>query len=327
MAEGWLTRWWSKFIKVPFFLRAQMRRRDRKAVRLLHHLKFFIYDKIPKEVLKEHRVTKAMKDQLKVNKEAKELEKAEFDLGFDEEVEETLTLNEIKEIEAMLLQHEEQHGVTGYEEEFGKKVVAILSGVEAEDRKTYFTYLEPIIKVAEKKGDHEALMEKIRLLGSTQTNLFAALAMRLDIRHASKGITKLRHDKKAIRNALKEWDNAKGNRQKAEAHLKNALAQVEADIQSTLHSDALVAKRDFLLIILTLKYLDDAEGKMQEYYIKQVMPTLPEEERIENLEELKRKLAEDMHVLSQGMRRIFTLEHETEKLAKEIEVLAHTRRR
>ena len=327
MAEGWLTRWWSKLIKIPFFLRIQMRRRERKSVRLLHNMKFFIYDKIPQEVLKEHKVTKALKDQLKVNKEAKELEKAEFDLGFDEEVEETLTLKEIKEIEKVLLQHEEQHGSIGYEEEFGKKVASILSGTQAEDRKIYFTYLEPIIRVAEKKGDYKALMEKIRLLGTNQTNIFAVLAMRLDIRSASKGIPKIRHDKTAIRKALALWDTNKNSKEKAQANLKNALAQAEADIQSTLHSDTLVAKRNFLLAILTLKYIDDDEELMQEYYSKHVMPKLPEEERITDFEKLKEKFAGEMHVLAQGMRRIFAMEQETEKLGQEIEVVAHTRRR
>ncbi len=327
MGEGWLTRWWSKLIKIPFFLRGQMRRRDRKIVRTLHRMKSYIYDKIPQEVLKDHRVTRAMKDQLKVTKEAKVLEKAEFDLGFDEEVEEILTLKEIREIERAILEHEEQHGPTGHEEEFGRKVAAILSGTEAEDRKSYFTYLEPIIKIAEKKGDYRALMEKIRLLGTTQINLFAVVAMRLDIRSASRGISRLRHDKKVIKSALSKWDAVKDQKQKAGTQIKNALAQAEIDMEATLHSDTLVAKRDFLLTILTLKYIDDDEEVMMEYYTQHVMPQLPEQERITDLEVLKKKFASDMHVLGQGMRRIFSAEQEAEKLAQEIEVMAHTKRR
>ena len=105
------------------------------------------------------------------------------------------------------------------------------------------------------------------------------------------------------------------------------MAQAEADIQSTLHSDTLVAKRDFLLAILTLKYMDDDEELMQEYYSKHVMPKLPEEERITDFEKLKEKFAGEMHVLAQGMRRIFAMEQETEKLGQEIEAVAHTRRR
>lgn len=326
MAEGWLTHFWSKLIKLPFFLRGQMRRRERKIVRILHHMKFYIYDKIPREVLKEHRVTKAIKDQLKVNKEAKKLQKAEFQLGFDEEVEETLTLREIKEIEKTLLEHEWRHGPTGYEQDFGKKIAVILNGENTEERKIYFTYLEPIIKVAEKKGDYKALMEEIRLLGTTQTNIFASLAMRLDIRSASKGITRLRKDKKALRKALEKWDKAK-DKQAALVHLENVLKQVEIDTEATLHSDALVAKRDFLLVILTLKYIDDDEESMREYYSEHVMPKIPEEEEITNFEELKKKFAEDMHVLAQGMRRIFATEQEAEKLAQEIEVEAHNKRR
>ncbi|MEK6968230.1 MAG: hypothetical protein AABX51_06370 [Nanoarchaeota archaeon] len=290
-------------------------------------MKKLIYDKIPQEVLKEHRVTRAMKDELKVTREAKEIEKDEMDLGFDEEVEEILSLKEIREIEKILLEHEAQHGSTGYEQEFGKKVLAILSGTEAEDRKIYFTYLEPIIKVAEKKGDYRALMEVIKHLGTTQTNLFASVAMRLDIRSASKGITHLRHDKKAIKVSLSGWDAAKGNKQKQETQLRNVLAQTQLDVESTLHSDTLVAKRDFLLIILTLWYIDDDEEAMREYYTKSVMPKLPEEERIKDFENVKQNFAKDMHVLAQGMRRIFAAEKEAEKLAQEVEIEAPRRRK
>ena len=325
MAEGWLTRYWSKLIKVPFFLRTQMKRRERRIVRTLHHFKFLIYDKIPKEVLKEHRVTKALKDELKVNKEAKKLEKDEFQLGFDEEIEETLTLKEVKEIEKTLLEHELRHGPTGYEQDFGKKINATLISENAEERKIYFKYLEPIIKVAEKKGDHKALMEEIRHLGTTQTNIFAAMAMRLDIRSASKGIIHLRHDKKTLQKALITWDSSK-DKQNALQHLGKILKQIEMDIEATLHSDALVAKRDFLLVILTLWYINDDEAMMQGYYSKSVMPKLPEQERITGFEGLKKRLAEDMHVLGQGMRRIFAAEQEAEKLAQEIEVEAYRRK-
>lgn len=325
MAEGWLTHYWSKLIKLPYFLRVQMRRRERKIVRSLHHMKFLIYDRIPKEVLKEHRVTRALKDDLKVNKEAKKLEREEFQLGFDEEIEETLTLREVKEIERTLLEHEVRHGPTGYERDFGKKINITLIGENAEERKIYFRFLEPIIKVAEKRGDHKALMEEIRHLGSTQTNIFAAMAMRLDIRSASQGISRLRHDKKALQRALAAWDSSK-NKQAALQQLEKILKHIEIDIENTLRSDALVAKRDFLLVILTLWYINDDEKMITKYYLKSVMPKLPEQERIIDFEVLKKKLAEDMHVLAQGMRRIFAAEQEAEKLAQEIEVEAQKRR-
>lgn len=323
----WLGRFWSKLIKIPFFLRRQMRRREKKIMRILPHMKSEIYKKIPQEVLIEHRVTQAGKDQVTVGKEAKKVEKAEVDLGFDEEVEETLSLNEIRKIEKILIAHEEAHGATGYEEKFGKNTINILGGAEAEDRKIYFTYIEPIIKVAEKEGNYKALMEQIRLLGPSQTTPFAAIALRLDIRAASKGISKLRHDKAAIDKSLREWDKAKGNKEVQANHIRAALAETEKDVQGVLHSDALIAKRDFLLTLLTLKMIDDDEELMREYYMKHVMPKLPEEERIQDFEELKKKFAEDMHVLAQGMRRILAAEKDAEKLAGEIEAVAHTKRK
>ena len=326
MAEGWLTRWYSKFIKIPFFLRLQMRRRGRVIVHTLPRMKTLIYEKIPNEVLNEHRVTKAMRDQVTLIKEGKKVEKAETDLGFDEEVEETLSLKEIQEIERILLKHEELHGSIGYEAEFGKQVLSVLVSESEEERQIYFTYLEPIIKLAEKPGDKGTIRELVRLLGSTQTNLFASIALRLDIRASGKGISRLRADKNAIQSALAEWDENK-NKQRAENYLRGALGQTKKDIEATLRGNALVAKRDFLLVILTLKYLNDEEGNMMEYYQDHVMPKLPEDERITDVEKLKKKLAEDMHVLAQGMRRIFAAEKEAQSLAEQVQVAGRSRRR
>ncbi|MEK6943317.1 MAG: hypothetical protein AABX00_04605 [Nanoarchaeota archaeon] len=325
MTEGWLTRWYSKFIKIPFFLRRQMRKRGRIIEHLLPRMKSLIYEKIPDEVLREHRVTKAMKDQVTLVKEGKKVERAETDLGFDEQVEETLTLKEVKEIETTLLRHEEQHGSIGYEAEFGKDVLDVLISENEAERDIYFTYLEPIIKLAEKSGDRETVREIVRLLGSTQTNLFASIALRLDIRASGKGIPKLRADKAAIKKGLALWDTHK-DKPRAEGYLRDVLAQTKKDIEATLHSDALVAKRDFLLVILTLKYLNDEEGKMEEYYIAHVMPKIPEDERIKDIEKLKHEFSEDMHVLAQGMRRIFSAEKEAEALAQQIQAVARTKR-
>ena len=326
MKGGFLTRWFSKLIKIPGFLRIQMRRRGRKTIRALAFMKQYIYDKIPKEVLEQHRVTKAMRNQVKVGKEAKKAEKAEFDLGFYNEILQTLTDKEIKALEERVLAHQRQHGSTGYEEQLGKKLLEITAISRQEDRDDYFKFLEPIIKVAEKKGDVKALMASIRLLGPSQTNLFSAIALRLDIRAAGRGVSKVKADKKAIQRALEQWDAAKGDKSKQTIHLRNAYLQAEINAQTALHNDALVAKRDFLLALLTLKYIDDDEGMMKDYYEKHVMPYVPEHERIEDFEKLKHKFAEDMHVLAQGMRRIFSLEQDISKSAQQIIAESRIRR-
>ena len=162
------------------------------------------------------------------------------------------------------------------------------------------------------------MIEKIRLLGPSQTNLFSAIALRLDIRAAGRGVSKLRADKKVIQGALAEWDKAKGDKKRQSLHLRNAFIQTEIDAQAALHNDALVAKRDFLLALLTLKYINDDEAFMTDYYNKHVMPKIPESDRITDFEELKHKFVEDMRVLAQGMRRIFALEQEIDKSSQQI---------
>lgn len=326
MKGGFLTRWYSKLVKFPWFLRGQMRRRSSKIRHTLGFMKNKIYKEIPDKVLIKHRVTTAMKDQIKVGKKAKKAEAAEYVVGFDNEILETLTLKELQAIENKILAHERQHGPTGYEEQFGTKILEIMAIAEQEDRKDYFRYLEPIIRVAEKSGDHKALMEQIRLLGPSQTNLFSAIAMRLDIRVAGRGVSKLRADKKGIQRALAQWDVAKGDKRKQSLSLGNAFAQAEINAQATLHNDALVAKRDFLLALLTLKYINDDEGMMKQYYERHVMPSVPEHQRITEFEELKHEFAEDMHVLAQGMRRIFSMEQEIDMSAKQIIAESRARR-
>lgn len=323
MKEGWLTRWWMIIIKSPFLMRIKMRRRGRAIDHMLPHIKYMIYSKIPQDVM-AHFVTQSMKEQKDVKKEAARTEKKEFELAFYDEVEEVLTLDEIKKIETTILNHEQQHGATGYEKKFGQKMGVVIDNAGGENRREYFEYVEPIIKVAEKTGDKNTLMAALKEMGPNQFNIMAALALRIEIRIASLGIKKLRHEKKAIRNALINWDNSKGNKKGQESQISILFHEVVKDAETTLHNDALIAKRDFLLTLLTLKYLDDEEEFMQEWISEseRLMPRLPEQEKINDIEEWKKTLAEHAHILAQGLRRIMSLEQSDKKLAEKIEYYA-----
>ena len=323
---GWLTAFWSKIIKFPFVLRYQMRGKGKKIFYLLRHMRFYIYEKIPKEVVEEHRVTQALKDQQKLGKDAKKAVKAEYDLAFDAQVEEALSLKDLRNMENKILEHERLHGPTGYEEEFGRKIAAILDKAHGEDKKVYFGYLEPMIKVAEKRGDYKSLMAQIRTLGPSQLHALSALALRMEIRTASKELRKLKKDKNKILDALLTWDRVKKNRQLAELHLKTAMAEIEKAIEAELHNDTLITKRDFLLTLLTLQFIDENEILMQDYYHKHIMPQIPESERIKSLEEVKKELADHAHVLAQGLRRILAAEEDSKKMAQEIEARGRGRR-
>ncbi|MBI2102183.1 hypothetical protein HYT53_06245 [Candidatus Woesearchaeota archaeon] len=325
---GWLTKFFSKIFKAPFIMRWEMRGEGRTVFRVLRHMRFKIYNSIPEKVLK-HDVTPALKEQKTLFKDSKKAVESEFELGFNEQVEETLSLKEVEEIEKRLMEHEKLHGPISNEAEFGRKIKTILANAHGEDRELYFKYLEPIIRVAEKRGDYKALMERLRLSmkdDESLLNILSALALRLEVRAASKGLNKLRRDKKRVYDALYTWDRVKKDKRLAELHIKTALAEIQKDIETELHNDTIIAKRDFLLTLLTLKYIDDDETLMEKYYRDQVMPKLPENERITDFEELKTKLAEHAHVLAQGLRRIMAAEEEAGKLALGIEAAAQTKR-
>ena len=320
---GWLTEYYSKIIKIPWIMRRQMRRRATKISRILRHMAYFIYQKITDEVLKRHEVTKAEKDQIRISKDAKKVETAINELAFDEQIEEALTLKEIKEIEKKILLHEEKHGSTGFEAEFGKKIIQIIDEAHGEDREIYFTFVEPIIKVAENTADHRTLVAVMKGMGPNQINRIATLALRLEIRLASKELVRVRHDKSKIEDALSQWDEEQGNKRTQERQIEILFAEVEIDIKTALQNDILIAKRNFLLALLTLKFIDDNNKDAVDFITNTLMPTTPERLRIAELEEVKKKMAEHMHTLAQGLRRIDAAESYARQLAGVIEKMAY----
>lgn len=327
MAENWVTRWYGKFIKMPIVLRPEMNTERRKVFRFLRHMRFYVYQKIPKDVLEEHRVTQALDEQTTAERDAKHVVEEEFKLAFNAQVEETLTLKEIADIETALLIHESEHGSIGYEAQFGKKVLLILAAAQGEDKRVYFTYLEPAIKEAENRGNHKALMAQIKTMGTSQLNTLSAIALRLEIRAASRSLRKIRADKQLIKHSLAEWDKAKQDKKAAEQHLKNALAEAEIDMETDLHNETLITMRDFLLVLLTLQCLNDNADNMMQYYRDNVMPKIPEEEHITDVEKIKEKLAEHAHTLAQGLRRILAAEEHAQKLAQQVEAVAESGRK
>lgn len=322
---GFLTRLWSTIFKWAPILRRKIRHKARIVEHLLPHIRLLIYERIPQEVLKDHNVSRADRDQLTAVKEADKVERAESDVGFNVEVEEVLSLDRVRDILRMMLEHAERNGPTGHEIKFANHVLERLGISRAESREIYFKFLEPILRVAELKGDHKALMEVIRLLGNDQTNIFSAIALRLDIRASGLGLSKLGRDKKELQVILTQYSKKAGQTGAIEQELTAILARIEKDVD-VLHSDALVEKRDFLLTILLLKYINYLESTARQFSIDVLMPKIPEQKRIEDIEELKKRLSEDMHVLAQGMRRILAAEQDIEKLAKQLEAVAKSKR-
>jgi hypothetical protein len=290
-------------------------------------MRFLIYEKIPKEVRVNHQVSKGLMDQKAAGKDAQRSVKEEEKLAFNAEVIETLSLKEIEQAQKAELQHIELHGPIGVEAEQARKSQEILASIHDKERKTYLKWLEPIIKEAEGGVDLNALMAQVRRLGPNQLQILSAVALRFEIRAAGRGVSKLRVDKKLMQKALAEWDSAKHDKEKAEEHLKVVLVQMNIDMENALTNDGQVIQRDFLLALLTLRFINDDELFMTQYYKDNVMPKIPEELRIKELQEVKNHLADYMHTLAQGMRRILAQEERAEKMAKQIEAVARTRRR
>lgn len=327
MVKNWVTAWFSKLVKWPFVVRQEMRHEERRIFHILRHMRFLIYKKIPRKVRVTHEVSSALMDQKKLEQDAETVVKKEADLAFNAEVIETLTLEQIEQAQKAELQHIEIHGPIGVEAEQARKSQEILASVHDKQRTVYLKWLEPIIKEAEDKGDNKALMAQIRRLGPDQLDVLAAVALRFEIRAGSRGVSKLKVDKKRMQSALAEWDSKKHDKAKAEEHMKVVLTQMNIDMENALTNDGHIIQRDFLLALLTLRFINENELFMTKYYTDNVMPKIPEQLRIKNMEEVKVHLADSMHMLAQGMRRILAHEERAERLAKQIEAIAKTKRR
>lgn len=315
MMAGWLTQWVSTIFKGPYFLYLKERWEGRKIVGLIIHLRRYVLKKIPEEVRKEHDIDKVLEDQDKVEKQAKKIDKKGFRLGFHVEIDEEKALKIIDKIERVWIRARFKamksknvafnNALNRIEEEFQNELMKVLYEGEREEREIYWKYLEPIIRVAEKSGDHATIMQKVALLFKKEdVSRLASIAFRWEARGERKAVVNLKKDEREIEKLLAELDKKDVNPGRIAKNLRVCVKMVTEHAKNEFRNTYLLWKRDFLLNLVMLRLLDIDEREMMQFIRENIMPKAPEIKNIQDVEEIKNSLAKNAHVLAQGFRRL-----------------------
>ncbi|MBU1005342.1 MAG: hypothetical protein KKC54_04655 [Nanoarchaeota archaeon] len=322
---GWLTRKFSTILKGPYWLYWKERSEGRNAVILLIHLRRFVLENIPKDVEQRHNIDKALKEQDRVEEDAKKIVDKGFRLGFNVELNQEIALGIIRKIEkAFETARARNHGkldakLARIEAEFQQGLLKVLGEGEKEDREIYFKYLEPAIKIAEKSGDHKTLMADVAQLFKTKEDIsrLAVMAFRWEARGVRKSVVSLEKDERKIEGLLSKAGSKKININKLAANLREAVKIITVHLRNEFRTSFVMWKRDFILTLVMLRLMDLEEAKMEDFVKRHLMPRAPELKNISDIESIKKRLAEDLHVLAQGFRRLIGEERELEGIANQ----------
>src|SRR3989338_917476 len=159
MAGGWLTKKFSTILKGPYMLYWKERSEGRKIVKMAIILRRRVLESIPEKVRKKHNIDQALKDQDKVEKEAETINDKGFRLGFNVQLNEERAFGILQKIEQAFMNARKKHKSLGkelnqIEAEFQREFERALQEAENETKEVYWKQLEPVIKVAEKQGNH-----------------------------------------------------------------------------------------------------------------------------------------------------------------------------
>jgi hypothetical protein len=321
---GYLEQKFSTLFKGPYALYWKEKTAGKTAIRLVIHLRRFVFESIPAKVRKDHDIEGALKDQDKLEEDAREAGDGIFRLGFSVELDEEKALEIIQAVEKAFIEARKKHGmdaeVSRIEAEFQARLLKALEESERETKEVYWRQLEPVIKVAEQKGDHAALMAKVSQLFKTKEDVsrFASLAFRLEAKAVKRSVADLGKDKGQIESLLKILRRKSAKTRDIKAKLKEATLKLVPHARKEFKAAYLMWKRDFLLNLVLLNLLDMEEAEEQRFAKEHLMPLSTQLKNIQDIEAIKAVIVKNAHVLAQGFRRLIGEERSLESVvAKE----------
>lgn len=319
---GWILKKLFTVLKGPWAMAFKERWEAGGAIRGVKNEEKSANVKIPDDVLKNHDITKGLKDQKHfVGYGAKVTEKTELlaqNVLF--EVEDALKeAGECeKRIEDISTRHQKNgkamEAITSFEGKLDKSIM----GIEKDERGLLLRRLLPVMAYAEKgKGTDPTAMAKLEQVMKVKEDIsqLARIAVRKDVAALRRGVKAIQ----AGNNSLRSKARQKPGSQKAEDQfafaLKQTLDKIIEGITTAFGGAYLLLKRDFLLMLAHLNLLNHEERQVRQFIIDHYMPRAPEEKHEENVESLKAALTLNLRLLRQGFLRIISAEEKLEKLA------------
>jgi len=338
---GYLTKKYSTLLRGPWFTYMKERRLAGKMTRHMRRIHQSIFTKIPEDV-KKHKVTKVLNEIKRLVEGGKlffifpkeglldKTGKEEYKFIFDEMYSEEAVLKRIIQIEKMI---EELRAKARAEhkkdiEELEKKVDNIIAvhllnaggKLKKYDKAEYKDDMN-IIKAA-KTIDKETFMNQLKVLfKDIDVSKLRRFPIRKNVRVFRRDTSKLKIDEKNIKTVIKEIETMlKGKKVKDSPKeiikkIEQFAKQIENDLIEGFYEAYKGMKRVFNLIYLLIGYEDVLSLQLEGWEKQKLLPSSPVQKNIKELQDVKARRVNEMHIIAQALRRIYQEERKVEREA------------
>ena len=326
---GYYTEYFSTLLKSDWALATKQRWDSRRVVRYSRQADKMIYEVIPEKIEVEHKVTEALKDEKKAIEAIKEVIKYGLQLAFNSSYEDEIILRTIKHlIESMahfmeivekvkrdpkLASNQKLIKMEAYLEDLCKKFAIMLrnqtqkaQGQEREEMKEVMTLIQQ-----SHEYDKDAFMTAVKQKFSSikSQTLLARYAFRSDIQHEKKLVSaleklapQLEQQRNWFEKISKDINKLNKDLPKAVDGFKNIVEESAQEIQGAFFYAYKIKKRDFNMM-LTMMVNADILKKLNVKWVKMhFLPIVPAQERMQDIENLEKKLGEKIHTMAQALR-------------------------
>ena len=294
----------------------------RRVINNIRKADHFLYKSLWDDVAKEHRVTRALKEEEKLTRELKKSADNAYSLVFNLSTEDMTLLKTVedilKELETFSRSAGSNTQLKKVEREFALTMFQALKKAEAEEREEY-KQVETIIDEAEEENRNK-FMANIRLAfqEEKQQTILAKFAARAEIRTAKYDILKLQQIPVKIRD-LKLRLTKRGKNEGIEkviGELYDTIQEIKKYCNEAFKEMFYLKKRVSLLTLKILLDLNNLRNYNEQWVDKHFMPQEPIEEKNKEIEKIENEISKHFHTIAQAFRIIITKVQKLEKEAK-----------
>lgn len=318
MVGGYYTQYLSTILKGPWATSIKERIEARKTINNLRVADKKIYDELPQLVEKEHRVTKASKEEDKVIKELKMAAAKGYSLAFNVS---TMDIQILEAVDSLIEVMKKIHAfganaprgsvlhdrIEKLSQLFVQLMQRAIKKAKDEERWEY-KYVMIIVDQSANKN-HEQFMNAVRVMFQKldRQSRLAKFAIRADIgreRHYYFGIVKLTERCKALLKEV-EKDLKKNRREAIERVIRDfeiIIQESAFDVEKAFYHAYLIKKRDFLLILKLIANIEVLKGMNRKWLMRHFMPSEMTQKKNIKLSEIEGKVAKEFHTIAQALR-------------------------
>lgn len=315
---GYYTQYLSTVLKGPWATSIKERLEARKAINNLSASDKKIYDILPQLVEKEHKVTKAGKEEDKVIKELKVAAAKGYALAFNVSTMDIQILEAVDNLVQVISKIHElgknapagsvlHDRIEKLSQLFVQRMQKAIKKAEQEERWEY-KYVAIIVNQSARKN-HVQFMNAVRVMFQDlrRQSRLAKFAIRADIRRERYyyfGIKKLAEK---CRNLLETTQKQlKKNRTEGINRLllefENIIQESAVDIEKAFYEAYLIKKRDFLLVLKLMVNIETLKGMNKKWVVMHFMPSELVRKKEIALDEIEEKISKEFHTIAQALR-------------------------